>query len=133
MQSTGCLVINNYQVLLYNGLSLYGSMPLMLYALWDTWAAIMNFFNALLLDKVGRIPIMVVGQVCLKLPLCGTTVKMRISHNCIRSVVPFQLLDSRPVLPDSAEPTISLETGSGSSSSTSVSFFAVQTPWIILF
>jgi hypothetical protein len=69
VQSTGCLVINNYQVLLYNGLSLYGSMPLMLYALWDTWAAFMNFINALLLDKVGRIPIMVVGQVCLLLPL----------------------------------------------------------------
>jgi hypothetical protein len=56
-------VINNYQVLLYNGLSLYGAMPLMLYALWDTWAAFMNLINALLLDKVGRIPIMVVGQV----------------------------------------------------------------------
>lgn len=64
VQSTGCLVINNYQVLLYNGLNLYGAMPLMLYALWDTWAAFMNFINSLLLDKVGRIPIMVVGQVC---------------------------------------------------------------------
>lgn len=57
-------MINNYQVLLYNGLSLYGAMPLLLYALWDTWAAFMNFINALLLDKVGRIPIMVFGQVC---------------------------------------------------------------------
>jgi hypothetical protein len=54
---------NNYQVLLYNGLGLYGSMPLLLYALWDTWAALMNLVNALLLDKLGRIPIMVVGQV----------------------------------------------------------------------
>lgn len=35
----------------------------MLYAIWDTWAAFMNFINAMLLDKVGRIPIMVVGQV----------------------------------------------------------------------
>ena len=35
----------------------------MLYALWDTWAAFMNFINAILLDKVGRTPIMVVGQV----------------------------------------------------------------------
>jgi hypothetical protein len=39
-------------------------MPLLLYALWDTWAAFMNLVNALLLDKVGRIPIMVVGQAC---------------------------------------------------------------------
>jgi hypothetical protein len=35
----------------------------MLYAIWDTWAAVMNFINANLLDRVGRIPIMVVGQV----------------------------------------------------------------------
>lgn len=63
VQSTGCLVINNYQVLLYNGLSLYGSLPLLLYAMWDSWAAFMNFMNSLWLDKIGRIPIMVIGQV----------------------------------------------------------------------
>ncbi|KAL1869405.1 hypothetical protein Daus18300_005617 [Diaporthe australafricana] len=40
VQSTGCLVINNYQVLLYNGLGLYGSLPLLLYAVWD----IVTFF-----------------------------------------------------------------------------------------
>lgn len=34
----------------------------MLYAIWDTWAAFMNFVNAMLLDKIGRKPIMVVGQ-----------------------------------------------------------------------
>ena len=64
VQSTGCLVINNYQVLLYNGLGLYGSLPLLLYAMWDSWAAFMNFMNSLWLDKIGRIPIMVIGQVC---------------------------------------------------------------------
>ncbi|KAI1613535.1 general substrate transporter [Exophiala viscosa] len=73
VQSTGCLVINNYQVLLYNGLNLYGSMPLMLYALWDTWAAIMNFINALLLDRVGRIPVMVVGQIGCAISVAGFT------------------------------------------------------------
>ncbi|KAK6380278.1 uncharacterized protein PV06_05565 [Exophiala oligosperma] len=73
VQSTGCLVINNYQVLLYNGLSLYGSMPLMLYAIWDTWAACMNFINALLLDRVGRIPIMVVGQLGCAVSVAGFT------------------------------------------------------------
>jgi hypothetical protein len=40
----------------------------MLYALWDTWAAIMNLVNALILDRVGRIPIMVFGQVRTSLP-----------------------------------------------------------------
>ncbi|OCT46100.1 hypothetical protein CLCR_00414 [Cladophialophora carrionii] len=73
VQSTGCLVINNYQVLLYNGLSLYGSMPLLLYAVWDTWAAFMNLVNALLLDKVGRIPIMVIGQIGCAVSVAGFT------------------------------------------------------------
>jgi len=35
-QSTGVLVINNYQVSLYNGLGLYGSLPLLLYAIYLT-------------------------------------------------------------------------------------------------
>lgn len=45
----------------------------MLYAIWDTWAAFMNFINAMLLDKVGRKPIMVVGQASTVLfsPLTG--------------------------------------------------------------
>ncbi|KAI7773610.1 general substrate transporter [Diaporthe eres] len=63
VQSTGCLVINNYQVLLYNGLGLYGSLPLLLYAIWDSWAAFMNYMNSLWFDKFGRIPTMVIGQV----------------------------------------------------------------------
>ncbi|KAK5404282.1 hypothetical protein LTR06_009841 [Exophiala xenobiotica] len=73
VQSTGCLTINNYQVLLYNGLSLHGSTPLMLYAIWDTWAAVMNFINANLLDRVGRIPIMVVGQLGCAVSVAGFT------------------------------------------------------------
>ncbi|KAL2282277.1 hypothetical protein FJTKL_10901 [Diaporthe vaccinii] len=63
VQSTGCLVINNYQVLLYNGLGLYGSLPLLLYAIWDSWAAFMNYMNSLWFDKFGRIPTMVIGQI----------------------------------------------------------------------
>ncbi|KAF2679245.1 general substrate transporter [Lentithecium fluviatile CBS 122367] len=73
VQSTGCLVINNYQVLLYNGLGLYGSLPLMLYALWDTWAAFMNYMNSLWLDKIGRIPIMVIGQLGCAVSVAGFT------------------------------------------------------------
>ncbi|KAJ4668399.1 hypothetical protein ABEF93_007357 [Exophiala dermatitidis] len=45
----------------------------MLYALWDTWAAFMNFVNAMLLDKVGRIPIMVVGQIGCSISVAGFT------------------------------------------------------------
>ena len=62
-QSTGVLVINNYQVLLYTGLGLTGSVPNMLYAIWETYAAILNFFNAILLDRIGRIRIMVIGLI----------------------------------------------------------------------
>ncbi|KAH8880930.1 general substrate transporter [Thozetella sp. PMI_491] len=73
VQSTGCLVINNYQVLLYNGLGLYGSIPLLLYAMWDTWAAFMNYMNSLWLDKIGRIPIMVIGQIGCAVSVAGFT------------------------------------------------------------
>ncbi|KAF2877281.1 general substrate transporter [Massariosphaeria phaeospora] len=73
VQSTGCLVINNYQVLLYNGLGLYGSLPLLLYSVWDTWAAFMNLMNAIWLDKIGRIPIMVIGQIGCAVSVAGFT------------------------------------------------------------
>ncbi|KAH8755735.1 general substrate transporter [Diaporthe sp. PMI_573] len=73
VQSTGCLVINNYQVLLYNGLGLYGSVPLLLYAVWDSWAAFMNYMNSLWLDKFGRIPTMVVGQIGCAVSVAGFT------------------------------------------------------------
>lgn len=62
-QSTGVLVVNNYQVLLYNGLGLNGWLPLLLYALYDSWAAFMNWVNSMLLDRIGRIRIMTVGLI----------------------------------------------------------------------
>ncbi|KAF9698416.1 hypothetical protein EKO04_003944 [Ascochyta lentis] len=62
-QSTGVLVVNNYQVLLYNGLGLHGSIPLLLYAFYNSWAAFMNWVNSLILDRFGRIRIMMVGLI----------------------------------------------------------------------
>lgn len=62
-QSTGVLVVNNYQVLLYNSLGLYGALPLLLYACFDTWASVMNFINTLILDRFGRIRIMAIGVI----------------------------------------------------------------------
>jgi hypothetical protein len=50
-QYTGVLVVNNYQVMLYNALGLKDSLPLLLYACYDTWAAIKNFVNSLMLDR----------------------------------------------------------------------------------
>lgn len=46
-----------------NNLNLTGWTPLLLYAVYDTWAAFMNFINSLLLDKLGRIRIITVGLI----------------------------------------------------------------------
>ncbi|KXJ88653.1 general substrate transporter [Microdochium bolleyi] len=60
-QSTGVLVINNYQVMLYNGLGLFDSLPLLLYAIYLTWAAILNYFSARIMDRVGRTRLLIIG------------------------------------------------------------------------
>ncbi|KAF5677817.1 quinate permease [Fusarium heterosporum] len=60
-QSTGVLVINNYQVMLYNGLGLYNSVPLLLYAVYLSFAAFMNWVSAMIMDKVGRVRLMSFG------------------------------------------------------------------------
>ncbi|KAJ5587147.1 uncharacterized protein N7459_002912 [Penicillium hispanicum] len=62
-QSTGVLVVNNYQVMLYNTLGLYGSMPLMLYGVYTTWAALLNFIGSLVVDRVGRVAMLCIGMV----------------------------------------------------------------------
>jgi MFS family permease len=72
-QSTGVLVINNYQVLLYNSLGLYASVPLLLYAVYLSWAAGMNHVSALIIDKVGRVRLMAFGLVgCVASIACET-------------------------------------------------------------
>lgn len=62
-QSTGVLAVNNYQVMLYNGLGLYNSIPLLLYACYLTWAAFMNYFSAIMVDRVGRTKLLVFGLI----------------------------------------------------------------------
>ncbi|KAJ5546096.1 hypothetical protein N7494_003681 [Penicillium frequentans] len=46
--STEVLVVNNYKVTLYSTLVLYGSMPLLLYGVYTTWAALLNFPGSLI-------------------------------------------------------------------------------------
>ncbi|KAK4942012.1 hypothetical protein LTR10_018193 [Elasticomyces elasticus] len=60
-QSTGVLVISNYMVLLLNKLGVTGSTPIMLLAVYNSWAACLNFVNALLIDRIGRIRIITIG------------------------------------------------------------------------
>ncbi|KAM0713409.1 hypothetical protein Q7P37_010371 [Cladosporium fusiforme] len=72
-QSTGVLVVNNYQILLYEGLGITGWTSLLLYACYNTLAAFMNWVNSIMLDHFGRIRIMTVGLICCSLSLCGFT------------------------------------------------------------
>lgn len=62
-QSTGVLVVNNYQVILLNGLGVTGWLPLLLYAVYASWAAFLNFVSALIVDKVGRVRLLCIGIV----------------------------------------------------------------------
>lgn len=65
------MVVNNYQILLYNNLGLHHSTPLLLYACYNSWAAFMNWVNAMMLDRWGRIRIMLTGLIGCSLSLSG--------------------------------------------------------------
>jgi MFS family permease len=62
-QSTGVLVINNYQILLYKGLGITGWLPLMLYAIYASWAAFLNWAGSMIVDRIGRIRMLTIGVV----------------------------------------------------------------------
>ena len=49
--------------MLYNGLGLFGSLPLLLYSAYLTWAAVMNYVAALIVDRVGRVRMLTIGFV----------------------------------------------------------------------
>ncbi|KAF2009416.1 general substrate transporter [Aaosphaeria arxii CBS 175.79] len=72
-QSTGVLVVNNYQVLLYNSLGISGSLPLLLNGVYNGMAAFMNWINSLFLDRLGRIRIMLIGLTGCVCSLIGLT------------------------------------------------------------
>ena len=86
LQSTGVLVINNYQVLLYNGLGLYNSLPLLLYAVYLSWAAGMNYVSSLIIDKVGRVRLMTIGLFgCVASIICETAMIAQYSGTANRT------------------------------------------------
>lgn len=62
-QSTGVLVVSNYMVLLLNNLGVTGSIPLLLLAIYNSWAAFLNYINALYIDRIGRRKIILIGLV----------------------------------------------------------------------
>ena len=62
-QSTGVLVVANYFVPELNSLNVTGSIPLLLLAVYNSWAALLNYINALFIDRIGRIRILTIGLV----------------------------------------------------------------------
>ncbi|ETI26159.1 hypothetical protein G647_02936 [Cladophialophora carrionii CBS 160.54] len=72
-QSTGAQVIYVYIVSLYQNLGLTGGVPLILGAAYVTVATISNFVGALLLDRVGRKPLLLAGLIGCMLSVCLET------------------------------------------------------------
>ncbi|KAH8587766.1 general substrate transporter [Bisporella sp. PMI_857] len=62
-QSTGILVINNYQILLWQGLGMGGSLPSLLYAVYTSWAAVLNWVSSRIIDRFGRVKLLVIGLI----------------------------------------------------------------------
>ncbi|KAL2785970.1 general substrate transporter [Aspergillus keveii] len=72
-QSSGILVISNYQVLLWNNLGLYGYLPLLLYSVYTSWAAFLNWVASRIIDRIGRVRMMVIGlSGCVVMLACYT-------------------------------------------------------------
>ncbi|OAP57937.1 hypothetical protein AYL99_08675 [Fonsecaea erecta] len=63
LQSTGVLVVFNYQTLLYANLGVTGSLPILLLSIYNLVAAFFNFVNSLILDRLGRKLVISVGIV----------------------------------------------------------------------
>ncbi|KAL1888450.1 hypothetical protein Sste5346_009567 [Sporothrix stenoceras] len=60
-QACGALVINNYSVVLYEGLGMKDSMPLLMYALYIVVGMIFNIVSSLIIDRVGRRTLFLLG------------------------------------------------------------------------
>ncbi|EXJ66855.1 uncharacterized protein A1O5_10050 [Cladophialophora psammophila CBS 110553] len=60
-QASGNLVLDDYSVILYQGLGQTGGVPLILGAAYCTIAAFLNYVCAVLIDRVGRVRLMIIG------------------------------------------------------------------------
>ncbi|CAK7204028.1 hypothetical protein SEUCBS139899_006779 [Sporothrix eucalyptigena] len=72
-ESTGILVIYNYSVLLYQGLGFNNMLSLMLAALYVTVACAGNYICSLLIDRVGRVKLLLIGFTGCMLSLAAET------------------------------------------------------------
>lgn len=53
-QSSGALCITTFQVLIYNSLGLYNSLPLLMYGVFVTVSVIFNYAGVVTNDRIGR-------------------------------------------------------------------------------
>ncbi|KAH7127796.1 general substrate transporter [Dactylonectria estremocensis] len=60
-QCTGILVVNNYQIMLWESIGQTGSRPLLLYAVYLTWASVLNVVSSMIVDRVGRVRLLCIG------------------------------------------------------------------------
>lgn len=84
-QSTGVLVINNYQVIMYNKLGIHGYMPLLLYAIYASWAAFLNYLGSWIVDRAGRVRMLSIGVAASALSVvCETAIIAKYSGTADR-------------------------------------------------
>ncbi|CAK7228639.1 hypothetical protein SCUCBS95973_006946 [Sporothrix curviconia] len=73
-QATGTIVINNYGTSLYKSLGFSSLNQLVMAAAWVTVAPIGNLFNALVVDRFGRVRMLVTGYIGCLVALIGASV-----------------------------------------------------------
>ncbi|RBR07330.1 hypothetical protein FVER53590_09973 [Fusarium verticillioides] len=77
-QGTATMVISNYGPMLYASLGYNTIQQLCLSAGWITICPFGNLFNALVVDKIGRVPMLIVGFVGTTLCLAGECITVAI-------------------------------------------------------
>ena len=149
-QSTGALVITNYQVgppfslhtdrkthssqiLIYKSLGITGWLALLLFGVYSSWAAFLNWAGSMVVDLVGRIRMLTFGIVSksLSCPIASTHRKLSRSVARFASLVKRQwsrLMQGRPteLATDSESSSSSYSSPSTPSASTQSAIFTSQ-------
>ncbi|KAK4935990.1 hypothetical protein LTR10_023037 [Elasticomyces elasticus] len=96
-ESSGILVIYNYSVLIYKGLGQTGYMPLLLSGVYVTLGAMGNWVNSMLVDRVGRKALFLIGLSGMLVSLIAETALVRfyagtVGHGGLSAAVFFIFL-----------------------------------------
>lgn len=68
------------QVVILASLGVHGWLPLMLNAIYNSWAGFLNFVNSLLIDRFGRIRVISIGIVSSHFPGTSPAICFILSH-----------------------------------------------------